>query len=139
VLASYGAKADAMGVTLERRVPHALPALLGDELQLEVVLRNLVANALEAAAARDGRRVVCVEVLRDRSGEVKTTVEDSGGGVAAGDVQRIFEPFETNRATGMGMGLAISRAIVEAHGGRLWAEPGARGVFSFTLPAAEVP
>ena len=139
VLASYGAKADALGVTLERRVPLALPALLGDELQLEVVIRNLVANALEAAAARDGRRVVCVEVLQDRSGEVKTTVEDSGGGVAAGDAQRIFEPFETSRATGMGMGLAISRAIVEAHGGRLWAEPGTRGVFSFTLPAAETP
>ena len=80
-----------------------------------------------------------VELCRDAAGTVKAIVEDSGGGVAASDAQRIFEPFETRRATGMGMGLAISRAIVEAHGGRLWAEPGPRGVFCFTLPAAEPP
>jgi signal transduction histidine kinase len=139
VLVSLGAKADSLDVTLEQRVPLPLPPLLVDEMQLEVVIRNLVANALEAAASHEGRRSVSVEMVLDPPGQVRTIVQDSGAGVADVDAQRIFEPFETTRATGMGMGLAISRAIVEAHGGRLWAEPGSRGIFCFTLPTAEAP
>ena len=137
VIAMLGARAQTMGVALEQRVPEPIPPLMVDEMQLEVVIRNLVANALEAAAAREGERSVRVEIVRESPGRLKTTVLDSGGGVASADAHRIFEPFATTRATGMGMGLAISRAIVEAHGGKLWAEPGNRGVFCFTLPTAE--
>jgi signal transduction histidine kinase len=104
-----------------------------DERQLEVVLRNLLSNAVEAASAeRPGRVEVEARAQREL---VRISVRDSGPGVAPEDLARIFEPFETTRATGMGMGLAISRAIVEAHGGELWAEAGRKGgYFCFTLP-----
>jgi len=62
------------------------------------------------------------------------SVIDDGPGVVAGDAERLFEPLNTTKATGMGMGLTISRAIVDAHGGRMWIEPGPRGVVRFTLP-----
>ena len=110
---------------------------LVDEVQMQVVFRNLVANAIEAAAAAPVPRRVRLEVRPDVAGAVRVTVRDTGSGVRRGDAERIFEPFETTRATGMGMGLAISRAIVEAHGGRLWAEPGPHGAFTLTIPPAE--
>jgi signal transduction histidine kinase len=111
--------------------------LLADEVQLEIVLRNLLANAISATASRPGARAIRIVIGRDRNGWLKLSVRDSGAGVSEVDAERIFEPFETSGATGMGMGLAISRAIVEAHGGRLWAEPGDHGLFHFTLPPAE--
>ena len=67
------------------------------------------------------------------------SVDDSGGGVRDADTERLFKSFESSKSTGMGMGLAISRAIVNAHGGRIWAEPGTRGRFCFTLPADTLP
>lgn len=137
VVASAQDTPAAAGAWLELRAAPGLPELLADDTQLEVVLRNLVANALEAAATGRRAREVVVELEADASGMATVTVRDSGPGVAEKDVERIFEPFETTRASGMGMGLAISRAIVEAHGGRLWAEAGDRGLFRFTLPAQE--
>ena len=110
---------------------------LVDEVQIQVVLRNLVANALEAAMGGPPPRQVRVEVRPDTGGAARITVRDTGPGVRREEADRIFEPFESTRATGMGMGLAISRAIVEAHGGRLWAEPGPHGVFILTLPATD--
>jgi len=76
---------------------------------------------------------VVVEIARTREG-ILVSVIDDGPGVAAGDAERLFEPLNTTKATGMGMGLTISRAIVDAHGGRMWIEPGQRGVVRFTLP-----
>lgn len=136
VVALLAARAQALGVALDHQVAEPLPPLMVDEMQLEVVIRNLLSNALEAAAGREGERSVRLQIVCD-AGMVKATVTDSGAGVAANDAQRIFEPFTTTRAAGMGMGLAISRAIIEAHGGKLWAEAGARGVFCFTLPTSE--
>jgi signal transduction histidine kinase len=136
VAGSLDEKAGALGVTIDRDVAAPLPGLLADELQLEVVLRNLLLNAIQAAACAEGERRVEILVAGDGASAVRTTVRDSGSGVREEDAERIFEPFETSRASGMGMGLAISRAIVEAHGGRLWVKPGPRGEFSFTLPAA---
>jgi two-component system, LuxR family, sensor kinase FixL len=112
---------------------------LFDEIQMQVVMRNLLANAIEAAASGEAPRHVHVQVRSEAGGAARVTVRDSGAGVPREDAERIFEPFETTRATGMGMGLAISRAIVEAHGGRLWAEPGPQGAFTFTVPPGDAP
>ena len=129
-------QAEGSGVVLQEEVSVGLPAVLVDSLQIEVVLRNLVANALEAAAHGAAPRWVRVEIGTDNAGHLRTVVRDSGRGVAPGDSARIFQPFWSSRATGLGMGLAISRAIVEAHGGRLWVETRGEGSFGFTLPAS---
>jgi two-component system sensor kinase FixL len=114
------------------------PEVLADGTQLEVVVRNLLANAIEASTHAQ-RPQVDVEVDRVGGDAVRLSVRDNGPGVTVPDSERIFDAFETTRATGMGMGLAISRAIIEAHGGRIWAEPGSRGHFAFTLPARRAP
>lgn len=139
VVESLRARADAVGVALEQRPGGALPALLMDVTQMEIVLRNLVTNAMDSAGRAPGERRVTIELDLADERSIRGTVTDTGGGVAAADAERIFEPLATTRATGMGMGLAISRAIVEAHGGRLWVEPGSTGVFRFTLPLAGEP
>lgn len=123
-------------VELELRAAPGMARVMADETQIEVVLRNLLANAIEASRS-NARPRVSVEVACGDD-ETVVSVSDNGAGVPAADLERIFEPFETSRATGMGMGLAISRAIVEAHGGKLWAEPAPGGHFRFTLPAQEL-
>jgi signal transduction histidine kinase len=132
-VADAQARAGGLGVRLECEGEHA-DLLLVDEVQMLVVMRNLLANAIDAAAAGDHPGSVRVEVRPQAGGGAVVSVRDSGRGVRREDAERIFEPFETSGATGMGMGLAISRAIVEAHGGRLWAEAGPQGHFVFTLP-----
>jgi C4-dicarboxylate-specific signal transduction histidine kinase len=127
-------RADGAGVAL--RLGHAAGSrVLADRVQIEIVLRNLVANALEAARDGPAPREVGIEIAADEE-RVTLTIADSGGGVLPGEEERIFEPFETTRPSGMGMGLAISRAVVEAHGGRLWAEAGPHGRFHLSLPGA---
>lgn len=110
-----------------------LPRVQADPLQIEIVLRNVLRNAVEAARHSSGAQRVDIgcELQRD---QVQVTITDSGPGVASAQAELIFEPFETSKATGMGMGLAVSRAIIEAHHGRLWAVAGDRGAFQFTLP-----
>jgi signal transduction histidine kinase len=102
------------------------------------VTLNLIMNAIEAMRAVDReRRELVVSTDRDELGNVRIAVSDLGPGVPFDDVERLFEPFYTTKATGMGMGLSICRSIIEAHGGRLWAtanEPGG-SVFHFTVPA----
>ncbi|MGO4380693.1 ATP-binding protein [Pseudoduganella sp. RAF53_2] len=112
-------------------------SVLVDRLQMELVLRNLLANALDAVRAQPAgvRRIqVRAEAL---DGKLRLTVEDSGTGVSRDVAARLFEPFVSSKASGMGLGLVLSRAIVEAHGGTLWAEVGDHGVFRFILPALE--
>ena len=118
----------------------ALPALSirADRLQIELVLRNLVANAFDAVQARpEGERHVTVSALNLQGGRLRMSVEDSGPGVSAAVAARLFEPFVSGKSSGLGLGLVLSRAIVEAHGGTLWAEVGERGMFQFILPLAE--
>jgi len=133
---SCRARAAELGVELDARVAEGPSDALIDPLQIEVVLRNLVGNGLEAAASHAAPRRVCVDVGPGSPGFLRAIVSDTGAGVSDEAGQRIFEPFWTTRPTGMGMGLAISRAIVEAHGGRLWVEPGRRGLFGFMVPVA---
>jgi signal transduction histidine kinase len=104
---------------------------------LQQVLLNLIMNGIEAMTAVTNRpRLLWVQSRIDASGEVLVAVSDSGAGFDL-DVDRVFTPFFTTKADGLGMGLSISRSLVESHGGRLWATPNSPhgAVFSFTLPA----
>ena len=120
------------GLTLQ--VEPGLPDLLVDRLQIELVLRNLVANANEAADGRAAAAVVGLSAQRHDPQHVRIVVTDNGPGIAAADRERVFEPFVSGKPTGMGLGLAVSRAIVEAHGGTLEAMPGPHGAFRLVLP-----
>lgn len=137
VIRSQQERAQGLGVQLECSCAAGLPAVWLDPVQIAVVLRNLVANGLEAAsaAAGDGPRAVCVRAAL-QAGEVVVDVQDSGAGLPAEEVRSVFEDRRSAKPGGMGVGLAISRAIIEAHGGRLWAEPGPGGRFFFCLPAS---
>jgi C4-dicarboxylate-specific signal transduction histidine kinase len=102
------------------------------------VLLNLVMNGIEAMSGIDGRKP-CLRLKTDRyETGVLATVSDCGVGFDSAQAEQLFKPFHTTKSGGMGMGLAISRSIIEAHGGKLWAEPNrdAGASFKFTLPAA---
>ena len=129
------ARAEGSGVSLQQEAASGTLEVLVDAVQIEVVLRNLLANGLEAAAVGSPPRWVRVETRTDEEGQIRTVVRDSGRGVAPEHGERVFQPFWSSRATGLGIGLAISRAIIEAHGGRLWVETRGEGTFAFTLPA----
>jgi two-component system, LuxR family, sensor kinase FixL len=127
------AKADGIALTLKSEPD--LPRVLVDRLELEIVLRNLIANALESIReSRPVRREIKLEALNHDGGFVCLSVIDSGPGIPPSLRDRLFLPFSTSKSHGMGLGLAISRAIVKAHGGRLWVEPIDYGSFHLTLP-----
>ena len=109
--------------------------VLVDRLQIEVVMRNLIVNAFEAVEA-DTRQARWVRIGAEAAGpgRICLTVEDSGPGPSGSDAARLFEPFHSSKSSGLGLGLAISRSIAEAHGGLLWAEAGGNGVFKLLLP-----
>jgi signal transduction histidine kinase len=114
-----------------------LPRVIGDRIQLQQVLVNLIINAIESMAAKDEPRFLCVRSETHDKGGVKVSVGDTGTGIGSQDVDRIFDPLFTTKSDGMGMGLPICRSIIEAHGGRLWVAPNnPRGtVFQFVLGA----
>ena len=115
-----------------------LPSVRADRVQVQQVLLNLVMNALESIDRSAGpRREVLITVGRQGPDSVRVDVSDSGTGIDPALGERLFEAFQTTKPGGMGMGLAICRSLVEAHGGRLWAAapaPGSGATFSFTLP-----
>lgn len=120
-------------IRLDVDIEDCLPRVVFDRVQLQQVLINLLRNGMEAMESVEGDRVVGIRVHR-AAGDVQVRVSDLGAGVAF--PERIFEPFFTTRESGMGMGLAICRSIIESHGGRLWIESNQpRGaIFVFTLP-----
>jgi signal transduction histidine kinase len=115
-----------------------LPAVLADRLQVELVLRNLLANAVEAIAGTDeaAKGRVSISFRRSPRGLLQIAVADDGPGIAASARDRLFEPFYSGKPLGMGLGLSVSRAIAEAHGGALEVLPGPGGNFQVTLPMA---
>jgi C4-dicarboxylate-specific signal transduction histidine kinase len=125
-------------VLVDRQLTTKLPYVLADRVQLQQVVLNLIMNGIEALnAVTDRPRFLWVQSRIADSGEVLVAVSDSGTGLEL-EMDRVFAPFFTTKAAGMGMGLSISRSLVEGHGGRLWAAPNTPhgAVFSFTLPAA---
>ena len=129
-------------VTLRTELPEELPPVSGDRVQLQQVLLNLVVNGMDAMnTVEEGQRVLVIGVRQEaRAGmpSALVRVQDAGIGFKAEEKERLFEAFYTTKPQGMGMGLAISRSIIEAHGGRLWAEanPGPGATFLFSLPDA---
>ena len=114
------------------------PPVVGDRIQLQQVILNLILNARDAMSeAQPNPRELLITSRQNEFGEVVVAVQDSGKGLDAKDAARIFDPFFTTKAEGMGLGLSISRRIIEDHGGRMWATPNEpRGaVVGFTLPA----
>ena len=126
-------------VQLELHLADDLPLVLGDRVELQQVMLNLILNGIEAMSATKIRaRELTITSSKNGVGTVVVMVKDSGVGLNPEQTRRIFEPFVTTKPDGLGMGLSISRTILEAHGGRLWAEPnnGPGAKFQFTLPEA---
>ena len=112
--------------------------MVGDRIQIQQVLINLVLNAMDAVAdVPEDRRTVVVSV-ENGAGGIAIAVRDRGHGIAPEHLPKLFDSFFTTKRKGMGLGLSIARTLVEAHGGRIWAEngPGEGAVFHVELPAA---
>lgn len=126
-------------VKLRVRLPEQLPPVRGDRVHLQQVLLNLIVNGMDAlnGASPENRRVT-VSARVDAPRAVEVSVSDTGHGIATEKLTHVFDPFYTTKKDGMGMGLPISRTIVESHGGRLWVENNNNtgATFRFTLPLA---
>jgi signal transduction histidine kinase len=126
-------------VSIRLELTPGLPPVCGDRVQLQQVILNLLMNGLDAMReSSEGERTLVLRTLgADHAASVVVAVEDSGMGIDEADLEHVFHAFYTTKPEGLGMGLAIARSIVEAHGGRLEARnnPGRGATFSFTLPA----
>jgi len=129
-------------VVVHTEFAEELPLVRGDRVELQQVLLNLVTNGADAMSSSSGSRALLVRAERSEQEPdsfVRVCVRDSGIGIRAEELDRIFTAFYTTKHQGMGLGLAVSRTIVESHGGRLWAETNNNGpgaTFHFTVPAA---
>ena len=137
VLALVGDEAKRRSVNIQTKFADGLSPVSGDQVQLQQVVLNLAMNAIEAMSSiGDRARELVITTQNIDTDQVQVTVEDSGVGLDPNTMPKIFEPFYTTKPTGMGMGLSISRSILQAHGGRLWAtaKDGPGTIFYFTLP-----
>ncbi len=133
----FQAKFQEHGVDLSMELKPTV-SVRADRLQIELVLRNLLANALDEVVKRPpGSRRIRLYADSLTGGGFRVTVEDSGLGVSIKAAAHLFEPFTSSKSSGLGLGLLISRTIVEAHGGNLWAEVGDHGIFRFVIPLVE--
>lgn len=126
------------GATIDLGLAEGLPPVWADFVQIQQVVLNLAHNAMEAMAGSDShQRQLTIQTSAVDGGSVEVAVRDTGHGIATENLARVFDPFFTTKPSGLGMGLAISRSIVEAHGGRLWAASNERigAVFRFALPS----
>ena len=129
-------------ILVETSLDVDLPTVECDRVQIQQIILNLITNAIEAmSAVDDRRRQLAIGSAKEGANAVRVEVRDSGPGVDPSHVDRLFEAFYTTKAEGMGMGLSISRAIIEAHGGRLWvSQNGPHGAaFCFSLPMESAP
>lgn len=141
VVALTGNELTRSDVSVRTKLAATVPAVLGDRVQLQQVMLNLIMNAIDAMSTiADRPRKLVIKSAKYPLG-VLIRVEDSGIGLNPSQEQdRIFEPFFTTKLEGIGMGLSISRSIIDAHGGCLWAMPGTShgAIFQFTLPKADL-
>jgi len=126
----------ANGIVVQARLAPAVPRLKGDAIQLQQVVLNLILNAIDAINMANGARELVVASEREGDSAIVVSIEDSGVGLKQVQISRLFDAFYTEKPGGMGMGLAISQSIVEAHGGKIWGEANSpRGaIFHFRLP-----
>jgi C4-dicarboxylate-specific signal transduction histidine kinase len=126
-------------VALRLDLDNTLPAVTGDRVQLQQVILNLLLNGADAMSEVEDRpRDLIVTTEAEKDGRVRLSVRDVGVGVQPDATEKLFEAFHTTKPNGMGIGLAISRSIIESHEGRLWAEPndGPGATFVFSIPVA---
>jgi signal transduction histidine kinase len=125
-------------VVLRSELAEDLPAVTGDRIQLQQVILNLLRNAADAMSdVEDRPRQLLVRTEPESDGAVRLSVRDVGVGIDPNTVDRLFEAFYTTKSAGMGIGLSVSRSIIESHRGRLWATPnddGPGAIFAFTIP-----
>jgi C4-dicarboxylate-specific signal transduction histidine kinase len=129
-------EATARRVSMQTQLSPALPHVMADRVQLQQVVMNLILNGMDAMSGTgDGERDLLIRSQKEGGDQVLIAVEDSGSGLAPETAAKIFEPFFTTKPHGIGVGLSISRSIIESHRGRLWASPrpGGGTVFQFTL------
>ena len=128
------------GVIVHTTCSHELPPVHGDRVQLQQVMLNLLLNASEAMrGVADRPKQLLVKTDLDDDGNVRLTVQDAGVGIQPNHVEKLFEAFYTTKTDGMGIGLSLSRSIIEGHRGHIWAEPNSPGpgaTFSFAIPRA---
>jgi PAS domain S-box-containing protein len=140
VLALVRHEAQRKQVALNAQLYADLPCVQGDRVEMQQVLLNLAMNGIEAMAGVEGRqRQLTVRTARSKGDEVMVSVQDNGTGITTSGNEQLFKAFHTTKPGGMGMGLAICRSIIQAHGGQLWAEPnvGPGATFQFSLPSDE--
>ena len=130
---------DRRNITVRAELARNLPLVMADVLQVEQVLINLVRNSIEAINGTTGARgSIVIEAIRDQAGLVEVRVQDNGPGFEKDQIDAAPVPFATTKPDGLGVGLALSRSIIEAHGGRLWVGKQSQGaVVHFTLPTTE--
>jgi signal transduction histidine kinase len=126
-------------VHIDTEFDESLPPVLGDKVQLQQVVLNLIVNAADAMSQNPPEHRRIIMGTRVKNDRIRVTIRDFGPGIDQGSLDRIFEPFFTTKGTGLGMGLAVSHTIVEAHGGHIWAEnhPGGGATFLIELPINE--
>jgi signal transduction histidine kinase len=125
------------GVIVKPELADELPSITGDRVQLQQVILNLLRNASDAMSSiYDRPRQLLIRTEQDADGGVRLSVQDAGRGLEPESMNRLFEAFYTTKSDGMGMGLSVSRSIIENHHGRLWATPndGPGATFSFSIP-----
>jgi signal transduction histidine kinase len=130
-------------VLLQLELADDIPTVTGDRVQLQQVILNLVRNASDAMAAVDDRpRQLLIRTEEDGDGDrVRVSVRDAGVGVDPQNLTKLLDAFYTTKSDGMGIGLSVSRSIIERHHGRLWAEPndGPGATFLFSIPVSQGP
>ena len=138
-LSTLRGEATRYAVSIRADLAADLPQLMADRVQLQQVMLNLIMNSIDAMKDAGGELRIKTELGQD--GQLLISVSDAGVGLPADKADQIFNAFFTTKPQGSGMGLAISRSIMESHGGRLWANTNDRqgATFQFTLPAERVP
>jgi C4-dicarboxylate-specific signal transduction histidine kinase len=140
VLALTAGELNRTGVNVRTELTQDLPCLIADRVQIQQVVLNLILNSKEAMSGIGWQPRELLIKSEQAERDVLVTVTDTGVGISAVNREHVFDPFVTSKEGGLGLGLSISRTIIESHGGKLWTTPGHKGqgtIFQFKLPTSE--